>query len=222
MVSRETRTDDYFMNLAVEQAKAAMSVSEVPVGCVFVHNNKVIASGFNETNASLNGTRHSEFVAVDKILKEYRREIFHETILYVTVEPCIMCASALKILGIKKVVFGCENYRFGGNGSVLSVHNGYELCRRYSNVFREGRYEVIGGVMKETAIELLQTFYEAGNPCAPVPHRNKKASPARTGSLLSTCLWYIGWLRRYFLSFSQSIRIVFGMCLKFLSSKSVI
>jgi len=68
------------------------------------------------------GTRHAEFVAIAEILQKHPPSVFKETVLYVTVEPCIMCASALRQLGIIAVYFGCFNERFGGTGGVLTVH----------------------------------------------------------------------------------------------------
>jgi len=68
------------------------------------------------------GTRHAEFVAIAEILQKHPPSVFKETVLYVTVEPCIMCASALRQLGISAVYFGCLNERFGGTGGVLTVH----------------------------------------------------------------------------------------------------
>lgn len=77
----------------------------------------------NDTNRSLNGTRHAEFVAIEQILTKHPLEILKETVLYVTVEPCIMCASALRQYGIKAVYFGCANERFGGTGGVMNIHS---------------------------------------------------------------------------------------------------
>lgn len=68
------------------------------------------------------GTRHAEFVALEAILRERPSSILQETDLYVTVEPCIMCASALRQYGIRSVYYGCTNDRFGGTGGVLSIH----------------------------------------------------------------------------------------------------
>lgn len=71
----------------------------------------------------MQGTRHAEFVAIASILQSHPISIFHQTDLYVTVEPCIMCASALRQYGIRTVYYGCSNDRFGGTGSVLSIHS---------------------------------------------------------------------------------------------------
>jgi len=77
----------------------------------------------NDTNRSLNGTRHAEFVAIEQILTEHPMSILHETVLYVTVEPCVMCASALRQYGIKAVYYGCANDKFGGTGGVMNIHS---------------------------------------------------------------------------------------------------
>ena len=69
------------------------------------------------------GTRHAEFLAISSILKSHHPSILQETDLYVTVEPCIMCASALRQYKIRAVYFGCANDRFGGAGGVLSIHS---------------------------------------------------------------------------------------------------
>ena len=71
----------------------------------------------------MKGTRHAEFQAINSILKDYPPTVFQETDLYVTVEPCIMCASALRQFKIKAVYYGCTNDRFGGTGGVLSIHS---------------------------------------------------------------------------------------------------
>ncbi len=110
------------------QASLALSQGEVPVGCVIVYNDKVIGEGCNEANRTKNATRHAEMLAIEGV-REYCRlnnvncqDVLNHSTLYVTTEPCIMCAMALRFVGIKLVVYGCSNPRFGGCGSVLPVH----------------------------------------------------------------------------------------------------
>ena len=92
-----------------------------------------------------------------------------ESTLYVTVEPCIMCAYALNIAGIRQVVFGCENDKFGGNGSILSLHRfNKDGCST------EMKYGIKKGLMKEEAVKILQRFYEHGNEKAPENKRQRK------------------------------------------------
>jgi tRNA-specific adenosine deaminase 2 len=161
-----TERHEWFMRIALDQAEKALRDKEVPVGCVFVHadSGTVLATGANETNISLNGTRHAEFVGVDAILKQHPASILQETVLYVTVEPCVMCAAALRQLQIKHVYFGCGNDRFGGCGSVFSVHS--DPVGR--SVETPG-YPVTSGIFSKEAIMLLRRFYLLQNDTAPNP-----------------------------------------------------
>lgn len=168
-----------FMKLALEQAKDALMRMEVPIGCVLVENAQVIASGSNRTNETRNATRHAEMEAIDKVLKEWQQlglcqqqvaEKFSACELYVTCEPCIMCAAALSILGLGRVFYGCANERFGGCGSVLSVHeDGSGPCGKSG--INTGSFKCFGGFLADEAVSLLRSFYEHGNPNAPKPHR---------------------------------------------------
>lgn len=111
-----------FMREAIKMGELALQSDETPVGCVFVHKGEIIGRGMNDTNKSMNGTRHAEFVGLQQIMAKFPPSVLKETDLYVTVEPCIMCASALRQLGIRGVYFGCFNDRFGGTGGVLKIH----------------------------------------------------------------------------------------------------
>lgn len=156
------------MDLAVQQAEKALELKEVPVGCVFIHDNKVLGYGHNDTNRTLNGTRHAELCAIDRILETFGSEILHETDLYVTVEPCIMCASALRQVGIRKVFFGAGNDRFGGCGSVVSINQDSQ------DQSHGTPYPVYPGLRRREAIMLLREFYTMQNPTAPQPKAKKQ------------------------------------------------
>ena len=110
--------DAAIMGVALAEAEAALRASEVPVGCAFHHPTLgTIGRGHNNTMASCNGTRHAELEAIDGMLQRGHSEAqIAECTLYVTVEPCIMCASALRQLHVHRVVFGCGNDKFGGCG----------------------------------------------------------------------------------------------------------
>jgi tRNA-specific adenosine deaminase 2 len=134
----------------------------------------------NATNRSYNGTRHAEFIAINDILSRrdeqgvpaYGPEILAECDLYVTVEPCIMCASLLRQFGIRKVYFGAQNEKFGGTGGVLDIHrgdgrslkreDGVEVEANQENM-KNGDYEVSGGWLREEAIVMLRMFYVQEN-----------------------------------------------------------
>lgn len=154
-----------FMGEALKLAEQAYVAGEVPVGCVFVRNGAIIASGRNNTNETKNGTSHAEIEAMAALfLREHRTscDIMAETDLYVTVEPCLMCASALGLMKIRKVYYGCSNDKFGGCGSVFSVHLGNE---------DHGKYEVQGGLLANEAIMMLRRFYVRENDHAPNPKK---------------------------------------------------
>jgi len=107
----------------------------------------------------MNGSRHAEFQGIAEILKVYPATVFRETDLYVTVEPCIMCAACLRQYGIRAVYYGCSNDRFGGNGGVLTIHSDPSI---------DNPYPSHGGLFREEAIMLLRRFYvqenEKGGP----------------------------------------------------------
>ncbi|KAL5720706.1 tRNA(adenine34) deaminase [Ranunculus cassubicifolius] len=184
MSEEETSVDTVaLMELALQQAKYALDNLEVPIGCVFVENKRVIASGRNRTTEKRNATRHAEMEAIDDILKNWQEnglspteiaERFSRCDLYVTCEPCIMCASALSILGIRSVYYGCANDKFGGCGSILSLHSTNSSSSEkldVNDVAKRKGFKCTGGIMASEAISLLQRFYEQGNPNAPKPHR---------------------------------------------------
>ncbi len=163
------------MREAIKVAESALEVPEVPVGCIYVHDGKIIGKGFNATNITLNGTRHSELVGYDMIRQKYRektKQIFRETDLYVTVEPCIMCASFLRQMGIRKVFFGCGNERFGGNGSILSINT--DIPNKVGeNIHIDTPYIAYPGILNREAIVLLRKFYIKENKKSPNANNKK-------------------------------------------------
>ncbi|GMN62755.1 hypothetical protein TIFTF001_031834 [Ficus carica] len=162
-----------FMDLAIQQAKLALDSLEVPVGCVIVKDGKVKSSGRNRTTETRNATRHAEMEAIDTLLEEWQKsghsksevaENFSNCILYVTCEPCIMCASALSILGIKEVFYGCANEKFGGCGSILSLHLSNSEPLNSGGIPQGKGFKCTGGIKASEAVSLFRGFYEQGNP----------------------------------------------------------
>jgi tRNA-specific adenosine deaminase 2 len=155
------------MQEALCEARKALESGEVPVGCVIVdEGQKIVARGYNQTNVTNDATRHCEFVSIENLIAEKKFIDWSTCTLYVTVEPCVMCAAALRIIGLTNVVYGCGNDRFGGCSSVLDVH---EIDADHLPVLK-----VIPGVMKDDAIKLLQQFYERGNEKLPVVKRHRR------------------------------------------------
>uniref|UniRef100_A0A673LNG5 tRNA-specific adenosine deaminase 2 n=1 Tax=Sinocyclocheilus rhinocerous TaxID=307959 RepID=A0A673LNG5_9TELE len=174
-----------WMSKAFDMALEALENGEVPVGCLMVYNNEIIGKGRNEVNETKNATRHAEMVALDQVLDwcRFREkdpiEVCEQTVLYVTVEPCIMCAAALRLLHIPLVVYGCKNERFGGCGSVLDVSSDHLPHTGTS-------FKCIAGYRAEEAVEMLETFYKQENPNGQCQTGGrKKPSPSAALRLLT-------------------------------------
>lgn len=157
-----------FMNQALKLAKEALAAQEVPVGCVFTVDGAVVAESRNCVNATRNPTRHAEINCIDQIIQHCNtnnidyQDYCKRICVYVTVEPCIMCAAALNNLSVKEVVYGCANDRFGGK-TVLDVSHFYEHS-----------YVVTGNLLADEAMALLKLFYKGTNPNAPESKVKKK------------------------------------------------
>lgn len=178
---------EIWMKRALIVGQKGLSQGEVPVGCVLVLKEEVISEGHNEVNATMNATRHAEVVAYDKLLNHCQTndlniaEVCQHLTVYVTVEPCVMCACALRLAGICQVVYGCNNERFGGCGSVLDVGNkplytqsvtAEKKMVSLSTKAIEDKDGLVmlpplvttSGVLKIEAVKLLQQFYDGSNP----------------------------------------------------------
>ncbi|CAG4931922.1 unnamed protein product [Parnassius apollo] len=157
-----------FMKRALELATEALVAQEVPVGCVFTIEENIVAESRNCVNITHNPTRHAEINCIDFILHYCKTNkidykcYFTNITVYVTVEPCIMCAAALRNLKVKEVIYGCTNDRFGGK-TVLDVSN-----------FSEHSYELTGNLLSSEAMCLLKQFYKGTNPHAPESKMKKK------------------------------------------------
>ncbi len=138
------------MRIALEQAALAQSHGEVPVGAVLVRGGEVIATGFNCPIRSSDPTAHAEIEALragGKALGSYR---LTDTTLYVTLEPCVMCASAIIHARVRRVVFGAWDPRAGAAGSIIDV---------FALPGLNHRVDVFGGVMMEECSERLKKFF---------------------------------------------------------------
>lgn len=150
-----------FLEKSFQFAYEALAAQEVPVGCIFVYKGDVIALGRNTVNETKNATRHAEINCIDQVYdycKNYSLDfniVFSELSVYVTVEPCIMCAAALYSLKVKSIIFGCRNDRFGGQ----TVFNIADVLNPVTTVK--------GGYREKEAMELLKEFYKGTNPSAP-------------------------------------------------------
>lgn len=110
-----------FMRAALREAKKAYALQEVPIGCVIVQNGKIIARGYNRRNTDKNTLAHAELSAIKKASKKTGDWRLEDCTMYVTLEPCQMCAGAIVQSRMKKVVIGCMNAKAGCAGSVLNL-----------------------------------------------------------------------------------------------------
>jgi tRNA(adenine34) deaminase len=140
------------MREAMAEAQAAIAHDDVPIGAVVVHDGSIIGRGRNERERRADPTAHAEVLALREAAAALGSWRVLDSTLYVTLEPCAMCAGAIVLSRISRVVFGCTDPKAGAAGSVLDV-----LAEPRLN----HRPEVVGGVMAEDCAELLRTFFRA-------------------------------------------------------------
>jgi tRNA(adenine34) deaminase len=140
------------MSQAIQQAQKAYQIDEVPIGAVITHNNQVIGRGYNQREHLHDPTAHAEILAItaaSNTLEDWR---LNDCTLYVTKEPCPMCAGAVVMSRFKMVVFGCYDEEKGCCGSL------YQLC---GDPRLGQKIAVKGGVLEEECLELIQNFFLA-------------------------------------------------------------
>lgn len=141
--------DIHYMKYAISRAKAAAKCDEVPIGAVIVKDDIIISTGRNMRESKRNALHHAEIIAIDRACKKLNAWRLNDCTLYVTMEPCPMCAGAIVNSRIKRVVFGCYDKKAGAMGSVFNMSE-YPLNHRY---------EVIGGVLENECASLLSDFF---------------------------------------------------------------
>jgi len=145
-------SDSEFMREALQLAQAAALAGEVPVGAIVVQGERVIGRGSNRPIGGCDPTAHAEIVALRDAAKHLGDYRLGGTTLYVTLEPCIMCAAAVIHARVDRVVFGAWDPKAGGAGSITDVFNIRELNHRV---------DVFGGVLAEECGALLSDFFRA-------------------------------------------------------------
>lgn len=143
--------DEKFMKEAIRQAKKAEQIQEVPIGCVIVHDGRIIARGYNRRNIDKNTLAHAELSAIKKASKKLGDWRLEGCTLYVTLEPCQMCAGAIVQARIDKVVIGCMNPKAGCAGSLLNL-------LQFSAFNHQTDLEK--GVLEEECSAILSSFFK--------------------------------------------------------------
>lgn len=154
------KDDTYYMGLAIEEAKKARELQEVPIGAVIVWNEEVVGRGYNLRETDQSSVAHAELLAIAEACRMLRTWRLEEATLYVTLEPCPMCAGAIINSRIKRVVFGAHDPKAGCAGTFM-------------NLLEDERFnhqsEVSSGVLAEECGKLLTTFFKE------LRHRKKEA-----------------------------------------------
>jgi tRNA(adenine34) deaminase len=144
--------DTSFMQAALAEARAAAVDGEVPVGCVIVVGNRIVARAGNRTIANCDPTAHAEIVALRAAAKELGNYRLSGAAAYVTVEPCAMCAGAMIQARIARLIYGCDDPKGG------AVHTCFDIL---AHPALNHRVDVLGGVLAEECAEAMQNFFEA-------------------------------------------------------------
>ena len=150
-LKENSRLDEHFMRLAMKQALRAQALDEVPIGCVIVHDGRVIARGYNRRNTDMSATAHAEISAIRKAGRKLGDWRLEGCTIYITLEPCQMCAGAIVQARIDRCVIACMNPKAGCAGSIL-------------NVLRDERFNhqvaLTTGVLQEDCSRMLSDYFK--------------------------------------------------------------
>ncbi len=139
------------MQEALKEACKAFERDEVPVGAVIVHKKRIIARAHNQIVTLKDPTAHAEMIALTQAADYLRNERLINCSLYVTIEPCAMCAGACVLARVKKIIYGADDPKTGACGSVLNITNHKKLNHRI---------KIISGILREDCASLLKEFFK--------------------------------------------------------------
>ncbi len=143
--------DEYFMKFALKEAKKAYDKGEVPIGCVIVKDDKIISKGYNQVLNRKSGIYHAEIIAIKKAGKKLGDFRLEGTEIFITLEPCCMCAGAIINSRIKRVVIGAMDIKRGFCGSIENVLDRQEL--NHKSIIETG-------VLENECLDILQEFFK--------------------------------------------------------------
>lgn len=144
--------NEKYMREALKQAKKAMAIGEVPIGCVIVCDGKIVGRGYNKRNTNKTTLAHAELIAIDKASRKLGDWRLEGCDMYVTLEPCQMCSGAIVQSRMDRVIIGAMNPKAGCAGSILNILQMEEFNHQV---------EIIRGVMEEECSQVLQEFFRA-------------------------------------------------------------
>ncbi|MDR4497382.1 MAG: tRNA adenosine(34) deaminase TadA [Candidatus Scalindua sp.] len=146
----EFRSHEYYMQQAVNEAKKAFERDEVPVGSIIVYQNKIIGRAYNQREMLKDPTAHAEMIAITQASSYMQNWRLNNTTIYVTLEPCAMCAGALVQARVKNLVFGAKDRKYGACESVMELVNN----PRYNH-----QLNILSGVLEDECRNLLKHFF---------------------------------------------------------------
>jgi tRNA(adenine34) deaminase len=146
-----TKLDQYYMSEALKEAQKAFDRDEVPVGAVIVHEGRVIGRAHNQIKLLKDPTAHAEMIALTQAASYLKNERLINTTVYVTIEPCSMCAGALVLARVKRLVFGAIDPKTGACGSVVNIADNKKLNHRVN---------IDKGVLENECAWLLKEFFK--------------------------------------------------------------
>ncbi len=139
------------MREALKEAKHALRVEEVPIGAIVVHENRIIGRGYNQVEMLQDPTAHAEMIALTAATNHLERKWLNEATMYVTIEPCAMCAGAMILARLKRLVYGAPEMKTGAHSSILNILDDPRVNHRI---------EVIPGILRNESSYLMTTFFE--------------------------------------------------------------
>jgi tRNA(adenine34) deaminase len=148
---RRGETDERFMRMATEAAKIAQDNGDVPIGAVIIHKDRVIAKAYNQREQLNDPTAHAEIIALTQAAAALENWHLNGCTIYVTLEPCPMCAGALVLARIDRLVYGCADPKAGACGSLYNIVQDNRLNHRL---------DVTAGVLENECSQLLQDFFK--------------------------------------------------------------
>ena len=140
----------YYMKYALKEAKKAYEIGEIPVGCVIVYNDKIIARAYNKRENNNISTAHAEILAINKSCKKLNSWRLEDCDIYITLEPCAMCAGAIIQSRIKNCYYGAYDYRFGAHKSIINLFD----VKFNHNV------NIYGGILEDECSKIIKDFFK--------------------------------------------------------------
>lgn len=144
------KIDNYYMSEAFKYAQKAFDIAEVPVGAIIVYKNQIIAAQYNKKETDNLVTSHAELLAINQASNHLKNWRLNDCTMYVTLEPCPMCAGAIIQSRISKIVYGAKNPNYGSFSSVISLHEYYPDAKNL---------EIISGIMETENINIMKSFF---------------------------------------------------------------